>query len=276
VKTILVTYASPAFRHRQAFLAASARANGVVDQVRFFSPKEVVKAGFHQRFPDFRLSERGSGFWSWKPFIIGEVMSQATDGDLVFYCDVGRGFPFKLLTNCLSPLIAWMEAENQEVLPGVEIPWDGPMSMWIKRDALVLAGMDHPWVHQSPPIQASFSLWRVGAGARALVNEWTELCSDRRMISDDPSVCGVEELPDFKDHRHDQALLTLCCLRRGLHGIRVGTERPLFDAKHPSEVAEWLDPRIRQKTGALGRLIGTMATGVARLEAGLRKMNTGT
>lgn len=61
-------------------------------------------AGFEGRCKDIKLSERGSGFWAWKPFIIDAKLREVPDGDLVFYCDVGRLHPFKLLDQPLTPL----------------------------------------------------------------------------------------------------------------------------------------------------------------------------
>jgi hypothetical protein len=32
---------------------------------------------------------RGYGFWSWKPFIVGQYLSQIEMGDILVYCDIG-------------------------------------------------------------------------------------------------------------------------------------------------------------------------------------------
>lgn len=238
MKIHLVSYATPRFRHRQVILAASALANKVADRAWSFSPAKVSRAGFAQRCPELNLNERGSGFWAWKPFIIYKVLSEVPDGDVVFYCDVGRRFPFKQLAGSIRPYLEWMEACGQDVMPGVGIPWKGPMSMWTKRDAFVYADMDTPATHAATPIQASFSFWKASPASRALAGGWLDLASRRHLISDDPGTCGVPELPDFHDHRHDQSLLTLCCLKQGIRPLDIGSEMPAIDTQHPSEVAQ--------------------------------------
>ena len=175
------------------------------------------------------------------------MLDAVPDNDLVFYCDVGRTYPFKLLTPCLPPLLQWMKDRKQSVLPGVEIPWDGPMSVWTKRDAFVFTGMDDASAYEAAPVQASFSLWKAGDESRRFVRQWMDWCKDRRLLTDDPSVCGMEELPDYRDHRHDQSLLTLCCLKEGIKGLSLGRQKPPIDSKHPSEVAKWLDPTLDQE-----------------------------
>lgn len=235
----LVSFGSRRFLHRQFFLGASARLNHVADSITAWSPEKLMAMGFAQRVKGIRFDERGSGFWAWKPFVIEQKLAEVPDGDIVFYCDVGRRYPFKLLNRTLDPYFAWMGEQGQDCMPGVRIPWKGPMSVWTKRDALVLTGMDSPAVHQAIPIQASFSIWRACDFTRAFVTEWMDLCSDRRLVSDDPSTCGLPELPDFHEHRHDQSLLTLCCLKHGLNALDIGEKMPPIDTQHPSEVAHW-------------------------------------
>jgi len=42
---------------------------------------------------------------------------------------------------------------------------------------------------------------------RELVNRWYEFCCDYHLIDDSPSV--VPNLPEFIEHRHDQAVFSL-------------------------------------------------------------------
>lgn len=233
----LVTYATRRFRPRQLLLGWSARANRVADTVTHWTPEKLLSAGFEQRCENIRLSERGSGYWAWKPFIIDAKLREVPDGDIVFYCDVGRLYPFKLLDQPVSPYLKWMEAEGQDVMPGIEIPWDGPNSAWIKREVWIATGMDQPQYHQTAPVQASFSLWRNGASARKLAGQWLDACSRRAWVSDDPSHGGLAELPGFRAHRHDQALLSIICMAEKIHAIHIGDTKPFFDSRHPSQVS---------------------------------------
>jgi hypothetical protein len=218
-------------------LGWSARLNHVADTVTSWTPEMLREAGFEEQCEDIKLAERGSGFWAWKPFIIDTKLREVSDGDIIFYCDVGRLYPFKLLDQPITPYLEWMDRQGQDIMPGVEIPWDGPNSSWIKREALTFMKMDRPEVHTAPPIQASFSLWRASANSRQFASQWLSLCARRALISDDPSQGGLTELPDFRGHRHDQALLTLCCLARRINGLTIASNKPAIDARHPSQVS---------------------------------------
>ena len=266
----LVTFATPRFRHRQVFLGWSALANKVVDSVTHWTPKKLLAAGFENRCPRIRLSERGSGFYAWKPFIIQKKLEMATEGDIIFYCDVGRTFPYKLLSGSLQVFLDWMKTHKQSIMPGIQIPWNGPMSIWTKRDAFVATSMDTPSIHATAPIQASFSIWINGLDSKEIVAEWMNLSALRQLISDDPCVMGLPNLPSFREHRWDQSLLSLVCLKRCIQGMDIGCDMPPIDAKHPSEVARLLSGKTGDFT-ARGRLVAGLASVVERLEWTARK-----
>ena len=103
MRSHLVTYATPRFRLRQLVLGWSAKFNRVADTVTHWTPEKLLSAGFEARCKDIKLTERGSGFWAWKPFIIDAKLREIPEGDVVFYCDVGRAYPFKQLTNSITP-----------------------------------------------------------------------------------------------------------------------------------------------------------------------------
>lgn len=266
----LVTYATPRFRLRQMVLGASARINGVVDSVTSWNPKKLLAAGFEERCKDIKLTERGSGFWAWKPFIIRKKLAEVPAGDVVFYCDVGRVYPFKKLETSIAPLLQGMEVRGQTIMPGVFIPWKGPMSMWTKREAFVAMNMDLPEFHRATPVQASFSFWIAGEKSREFAEEWMALCARRSLISDDPGNNELSELPDFHENRHDQSLLSLCCLKHGIKGIDLGSALPEIDTQHPMEIQQWLQ-QADFKVGTGGRLLRSFARPIEWIEGKMRK-----
>lgn len=267
----LVSYATGIFLLRQWFLEKSALANRVVDTVTSWTPEKVRNAGFNNRAPLITLDSRGSGFWAWKPFIIEHQLTKVADGDLVLYCDVGRRNHFKLLDRPLTPLIKWMDQKQQDVLPGLLIPWKGPMSMWTKRDAFVFTGMDTYEAHSACPIQASFSLWRASPESRRTVAQWMDLCAQPRLVNDERGLSGSPELPDFTDHRHDQSLLTLCCLEQGIKALSLGMSMPPVDTQHPSEVSAWYAGNNQPETSFRGKLVAASAYPFDWIEKSVRK-----
>jgi hypothetical protein len=267
----LVTYATPRFRLRQVLLGWSARLNHVADTVTSWTPEMLRDAGFENRCKDIKLTERGSGFWAWKPFIIDAKLREVPDGDLVFYCDVGRLYPFKLLDQPVTSFIRWMNENRQDLMPGVKIPWDGSTSAWTKREALVAMGTDRADVYSSTPVQASFSFWRASASSREFAARWLDACSQRHLISDDKSHSDLSELPDFRGHRHDQALLTLCCLTDGIQGLDIGSEKPSIDTRHPSQVSRLHFDQIPYSSTLAGKCLRAAVWPIERFEQRIRR-----
>jgi len=242
----LVTFGTRRYLHRQLFLGHSAALTQGIHHHQAWNPMKLKKAGFEKLAHEIHLADRGAGFWSWKPFIIYESLRRMVPGSVLLYCDVGRSFPYKVLDHDLAPLISWMRDHGQWVMPGLQIPWHGPMRCWTKRDAFVALNMDTKEIHESTPIQASFSFWVADPRATQFAKEWMQLCFRRCLVSDDPGICGLPELPGFIEHRHDQSLLTLLCLSRGIAALKIGSILPESDEKNPSTLSKTMGglPRV--------------------------------
>lgn len=240
MKVHVISYATRRYRLRQILLGLSAKANGRAISVDSWTMPRLAASDFGKIAPDISLAERGSGFWAWKPYLIKRALEAAKPGEVVLYCDVGRYFPYVLLEQPFTPFSDWMESRGQDILPGVKIPWSGPMSDWTKRDAFVGTGMDRPEIHGASPIQAAFSFWRATPECKDFVGEWLSWCVRRDLVSDDASTCGLPDLPGFRGHRHDQSLLTLCCLKRGVDAMDIGGTKPAYNERDPGEVAKQL------------------------------------
>lgn len=267
----LASFATRIFLPRQWFLTKSAIANRICDEATSWRMKDLIDAGFRQRAPKISLESRGAGYWAWKPFIIEHHLQRIPDGDILLYCDVGRRNAFKLLQRPLDPYLDWMDHNGLDVMPGVLIPWKGPMSMWTKRNAFVQTGMDHPPAHAACPIQASFSLWRASGNSRGFAKSWMDWCAEPELVGDDRGDRTLTEMPDFRDHRHDQSLLTLLCLKHGIQGLDIGQEMPPIDTQHPSEVSDWKFHPPESRIGIKGKSLHVAATACGWLECLIRK-----
>lgn len=269
----LTSYATAKYRHRQLVLGASALANGVVETAVSWNPRKLDVAGFTRMAPGISLAERGSGFWAWKPFIILKALESIAEGETVLYCDTGRKYPYILLNTPLDPFVSWLEEHKQDIMPGISIPWNGPMSVWTKHDAFAGTGVDRETIRRAAPIQASFSLWRNKEATREFVREWLSWCLQRQLISDDPSICVKNEAPDFKGHRHDQSLLNLCCLKHGIKGIEIGTCEPTWNERDPSQVLKQVF-NTKSRTTTVGKVIELAARPMQAVEQTLRERIT--
>jgi hypothetical protein len=178
-----------------------------------FANDSRAAAEFSALASDGWFSERGCGYWIWKPWIIGDTLGQMHEGDVLIYSDAGVEF--------IEPVSIVIDRMDQDIwLFGNETLH----AHWCKRDIIdeVYAGHDRPWKLLSPwetfdkQCQASVIFFRVNDYTRAFVKEWLDWClfEDGRLIDDSPS--RLPNHPEFKENRHDQAILTTLAYREGI------------------------------------------------------------
>jgi hypothetical protein len=85
---------------------------------------------------------------------------------------------------------------------------------------------------------ASFLVLGKTEHAQRFVCDWLEHCLHSAIVTDEPNVCGLRNLPQFIDHRHDQSVLAVLAAREGI---------PYF--RHPSQYGNHLKSEPFRQTG---------------------------
>lgn len=110
---------------------------------------------------------------------------------------------------------------------------------WTKRDCFVLMECDTEVFWYGPHCDASVSLFRKCDQTMAFVQEWLAYGSNPQIITDLPNQCGLPSLPGFRDHRHDQSIVSLLAQRHSisLHRIpsQFGNHYKMYDFRVPNE-----------------------------------------
>jgi hypothetical protein len=213
---------------------ASAKANGVYsvgywphDRPSRHSRRPgtgLKQKSFYKQNEALLSQPRGLGFWAWKPYIIEKSMRSLSDDDILIYSDAGIEF-----INNVSHIIDRMDQDF--FLFGNN--WEH--AHWCKRDVIdALWPMDFNvaiaqavadsendrhqriWQRFGKQCQASVIFFRVSDYSRRFVAEWLKWClfEGGRLIDDSPS--RAPNHPEFREHRHDQAILTTLAYREGI------------------------------------------------------------
>lgn len=205
----LVTFATSDFTKSMARCVSSAMLHGVT-QMHPCVPVMLP--------PDMRErcdGRRGYGWWQWKPQVISIAMRGCSDGDTLVYADVGIEF--------IAPVSHVIDRMDQDIfLFGNN--WQH--AHWCKRDVVDVIwpwtnardvdGNELSWERFGKQCQASVIFFRVSDYTRAFTAEWLKWClfEGGRLIDDSPS--HAPNHPQFREHRHDQAILTTMAYRDGL------------------------------------------------------------
>jgi uncharacterized protein YndB with AHSA1/START domain len=224
MKTWIVSYADASFRSAQEQLMASAARFGI-DLLRPWNRTQLEQTPFYRWQKDILDQRRGGGFWLWKPYVINETLKEIGPDDCLIYADSG----FDIVAD-LSPLFD-LFTPNMDIMifashfDDERVPGPPYCSRWAKRDCLVFMDCDEPRYHQAEIVDAGFILLHKTPRAIAFVREWLLYCCQRQILTSEPSVCGLPELPDFIGHLNDQAVLSLLAKRAELERFRHPSQR---------------------------------------------------
>ena len=170
------------------------------DKTTLYTPKDIDKV-FATRHKDILTEPRGAGYWLWKPYFIDLALSKLSDGDYLIYTDAGL-----FIVNNVSNLI---DAMDSDIMVFGNRWRHGD---WCRMD--VLKAMECERETNREQLQASCLVLRKSDQSTEFIRDWLYFCTQERWITDDPS--AVPNDPTFREHRHDQAILTNVAILYGL------------------------------------------------------------
>ncbi len=212
---------------RQKLLNQSAISACNADEEIAWTRDDFLESRFYKNNKKILDQTRGAGFWSWKPYLILKTLDMVAKNDWVVYSDIGkpykRGDParagnFKIGNVMNTPFDALIDYadNNNGFTPGVWIPHYGSAKTWTKRDCFVGMDCDQPHYHNSGQVQAGYSCWSNTKASREFLTQWLKWCQVEAVISDQVNIYGKPNFNEFRDHRHDQSILTNLVIKNNI------------------------------------------------------------
>ena len=198
----LISFATGHYKPCQARLNETAKP--WFDNIVTLGPDDLDGV-FTRRHSGQLRYKRGWGFWVWKPWVILERLVKMAPGDTLMYCDsqcVFKDDPtplFELCHKLVGVLLFHQKREGHK------------NRTWTTGDCFALMACNGPCFWDGPQLNLALTVWAPTQKAIDLVQEWYGWCSDMRVNSDRGST--MPNLPEFKDHRHDQSILSLLAIR---------------------------------------------------------------
>lgn len=251
-----ITFTDSNMRKSAQLCVESSKAHGAETHARFTPANvgkwpEVQSHPEIFRQPD--NPARAWGWWAWKPLIIAKEMSWLPDGAILIYSDAGVEF-INNVNFIIDRMGQSKKIGRTKGVGGYGDVWLTPgrdiflfgnnweHAHWCKRDVVeavwplslndITADDDGSfmdwwrakgWSRFSKQVQASVVFIRVSDYSRAFVKEWLHWClfktfphptAPQYLIDDSPS--RTPNHPEFREHRHDQAILTTLAYREGI------------------------------------------------------------
>lgn len=162
---------------------------------------------FDDKFKKFNSEilchKRGAGYWLFKPYIILDSLLELQENDILVYTDAGL-----LFENNINHVIHGMD---QDIMV-FDNRWKH--GDWCKMDVIVKMGCNKPEFIEHTQLQASCIILKCTRFSKNFIKEWLCWCMMPGMIDDSPS--KLQNIEKFREHRHDQAILTNLAFIHGL------------------------------------------------------------
>ena len=197
------SYASGTYVKSQAENSITGKEIGGFDDVSQYTLDDIDNKFKEKNKFLFKIG-KGAGFWCWKPYIVLDALSKVNEGDLVFYSDSGASF-----VKPVQPLVdLCAQTEGVMVFRGGN-HFDSREKHQTKRDTFFYMGCKGKKYEETFSRAGSFILWIKNDFSVQVAKEWLYYNQDPRCVSDFPSICGEKEVKGFREHRHDQSILSV-------------------------------------------------------------------
>jgi hypothetical protein len=197
--TRLITFTDENMTIAAKICEVSALQNNV-NEVKIYQPKDI-DAKFRKANAAILDQSKGAGYWLWKPYIIDREMRKMKEGDTLVYCDAG----VEIVNN-----VNWIcdRMQGDIWLFGNKFQH----IHWCKSD--VIDAIIPDFEEDDRQAQASVIIIRNTEQSRKFVKEWLQLCCVPGLIDDSPG--KLPNHSEFREHRHDQAIITCLAIRESI------------------------------------------------------------
>lgn len=193
-----ITYATQDYSISAEICKKTAEINGC-SKFDYHTPFRV-DTPFCERNFQIIFNERGGGYWLWKSYIIYETLLKMPEKEVLVYLDSG--------VRVIENLNHIADRMDQDIFLFGNM-WTA--RHWTKGDIYKTIGVEPD---DSKQVQASVIFVRNTPFARDFIKEWLLYCQMPGLIDDSPSKTPND--PEFRENRHDQAILHVLSQKHGI------------------------------------------------------------
>jgi len=206
-KIVAISYGSEQYDKQLEYNGKSALEIAKVNEFYGYKPKDIDHE-FREKNKYILDKGRGNGYWLWKPYFLYKTLTEKLNyGDYLIYADAAI-----MYVDSAKKLVDFLKEKKLDMylhrLPHLE-------RQYTKRDAFILLGVDQPFYAETGQFNAAFQIYRKTKFTEFFLGEYLYYAQDKRIITDDSNELGVSNYEDFRDHRHDQNILSLLTKKYG-------------------------------------------------------------
>lgn len=194
-----ITFGSSEYFESMDVLLGSAIAQNDYKKFIRYRPSDL-NTEFIRLNKDIFNQQRGYGYWLFKPYLLYKTMSEYEENEVIVYFDAG--------VRVLNNLNHIADRMDQDIFLFGNM-WTA--KHWTKGDIYKAIGVEPD---DSKQVQASVIFVRNTPFARDFIKEWLLYCQMPGLIDDSPSKMPND--PEFRENRHDQAILHVLSQKHGI------------------------------------------------------------
>lgn len=198
MKKIFITYGDSNYHNSLLRIKNEAKLTGMFDEVLLYTPEQLP-----ERFQQYTSRyKRGGGYWLWKPWIIQDALNKANEGDIIVYADAGCTLLKHKDWNYYFSLLKDKK--------GIFFITSGKSKKWCKQEVFSYFHTKNNIWKYANQIQATFLIIKKTID-NDVINQWCYLATEHpNLFIDVTQEERDKESCSFKEHRHDQSVLTAC------------------------------------------------------------------
>lgn len=188
--------------------------------------KEVLK---NDSFKKVFKSDKGGGYWLWKPYIIHKHLSKLNNGDILVYCDSGCKIEYENRNKFID---VFEDLKSNKYNMTLNIYGDNEKK-WSKGDALKYHNVENnDKILNNGQLEGGRIFLIKNNKTMEIISKWWDVAKNHPELFDD-SESVVPNKKEFESTRHDQSHISILCK---LHEECIGQNlEPIIQAKRIRE-----------------------------------------
>jgi len=170
-----------------------------------FNDMEFKKQLKNERFKKVATSNRGGGYWLWKPYIVYKHLSKLNDGDILFFVDAGCKID---KNNQIKNIFEDLNSNKYNMTLNI---YGDNEKIWSKGDALKYHNVENNENILNKGQMESGRVFMIkNKKTMEIISKWWDIAKNHPELFDDSeSVFPNKE--GFKENRHDQTHISILC-----------------------------------------------------------------
>ena len=172
--------------------------------------KEDIDKNFYNKNKNILETEKGAGYWLWKPYFILKTLENVNENDIVFYLDLGDFLSENIKNFIISKIL---------INDGFLLINGGHSHLrWTKNDCFNLMDCHGDEYHNCTQLEAGCCAFSKNDKTINFVKEWLNYCQNYDIIS---SEYKSQNNPNFVEHRYDQSILTNLSIKHNIKKVSI-------------------------------------------------------